>query len=177
MTIEELKRKVKDKQINLNSVLSINEIDAFETKHNVVLPKEYKDFLLNIGNGGDGPPEYKLLHLGKAASDAYEHEKEIWEDFIYINKEFPYTESWCWEGEDDQESRAFAKKVEEAYFGSIMLGTDGCGMNWLLIVTGKSHGEIWQLTDVGVFSCEPKVNFIEWYDHWLENGENVNYFQ
>lgn len=176
MSIESLKKKIEARRLNFKPVLPESEIVAFETGHGVVLPKEYRDFLLNVGNGGDGPPLYNIPSLGKAPNDAYEHEREVWEDFIKIDREFPFTETWIWENEQDQASESFEKKVESAYYGSIALGTDGCGMNWLLIVTGKSRGEIWQLTDVGIGRCEPKLNFIEWYEHWLENGDDVNYF-
>lgn len=176
MVIENLRKKIEAEHLALNPTLSESEIIAFETKHKVFLPKDYRDFLLTIGNGGDGPPHYKLLSLGKITADAYENEREIWEDLIYVNNEFPFTESWCWEVEDNQESDEFKQKLESAYFGSIMLGTDGCGMNWILIVTGKSRGEIWQIADAGIVHCEPKMNFAEWYDYWLENGEDANYF-
>jgi hypothetical protein len=173
MEIDNLRKKIESKKLNFNSTLSESEIIAFESNHRVSLPEDYRNFLLKIGNGGDGPPYYKWLPLGKASGDSNEIEKEIWEGFIYINKEFPYSESWCWE---DQESEDFEKKIESAYFGSVMLGTDGCGMNWLLIVTGESHGEIWQISDAGIIRCEPKMNFTEWYEYWLENEENTNYF-
>ncbi len=33
--------------------------------------------------------------------------------------------------------------------GSIVLGTDGCGMYWHLIVTGEHRGQVWSIGGVG----------------------------
>ncbi|MHC5613600.1 MAG: SMI1/KNR4 family protein [Nostoc sp.] len=35
--------------------LSNKDIQVFESRHNITLPSEYRDFLLEVGNGGTGP--------------------------------------------------------------------------------------------------------------------------
>jgi hypothetical protein len=40
----------------LNASLKPEEVAAFEERHNVCLPEDYKDFILNVGNGGTLSP-------------------------------------------------------------------------------------------------------------------------
>ncbi len=41
-------------QYKLNSCLLEADIKLLEIKHNITLPKEYRQFLLEVGNGGAG---------------------------------------------------------------------------------------------------------------------------
>ena len=51
----------------------------------------------------------------------------------------------------------------------MVLGHDGCGLFWLLIVNGSEKGKIWQTSDMGIQPCAPSLTFTEWYENWL-NG-------
>ncbi|MFI6550011.1 hypothetical protein ACIBO9_42905 [Streptomyces prunicolor] len=62
--------------------------------------------------------------------------------------------------------------------GSIVLGTDGCAMNWHLVVTGPQRGRIWHVTDVGAmpFGAEfgfttSAPGFAGWVAHWAAGKE------
>jgi hypothetical protein len=151
----------------INTPLSEDEVFAFETKQEISLPVEYRDFLLKVGDGGDGPPEYGLLRLG-------EIRKNHVPDYLLegykgrLQQPFPFTESWVWEGEE--ELKGFEEKLKGTEFGCLVLGTDGCGMFWLLIVTGESRGQIWQTSDVGLQPCLPNLTFTQWYKNWLEGN-------
>src|SRR5947209_1602571 len=50
----------------VNPVLSEEELVAFERKHRITLPEEYRTFLLEVGNGGLGPGD-GLSALDEAA--------------------------------------------------------------------------------------------------------------
>lgn len=69
---------------------------------------------------------------------------------------FPLTGTWLW-GEDAgpyEDPDAVIEQV--ARHGSIMLGTDGCGMDWHLIVTGPHRGHLWQITGEEGFRSGPR---------------------
>jgi len=152
----------------LGNVLSATQIKEFEEEHKISLPSDYKEFLMEVGNGGDGPPEYGLLKLG-------EIKKHNIPDYLLegykerLKKPFPLTEHWIWEGMEDEPG--FGEKLRETENGSLALGHDGCGMFWLLIVTGQEKGKIWQTTDVGICPCSPSLTFTLWYEKWL-SGKN-----
>jgi len=49
---------------NLNSPLSLIEIENFESKYNISLPIDYKYFITEVGNGVAGP-YYGLFRFGE----------------------------------------------------------------------------------------------------------------
>src|SRR5262245_26584807 len=65
----------------LNPVLSEEELVAFERKHRITLPEEYRTFLREVGNGGLGPGD-GLSPLAEAA------EKSPSRD---LDKPFPFS--------------------------------------------------------------------------------------
>ncbi|MFE6225561.1 hypothetical protein [Streptomyces sp. NPDC057854] len=55
--------------------------------------------------------------------------------------------------------------------GSLLLGTDGCGMDWHLIVTGPQRGHVWLIDEIGAIpfgtSLMPGTpGFTRWAAHW-----------
>ncbi len=60
---EEIISQLKMSDNSLNHVLTETEVASFEKEHEISLPSDYRNFLLTVGNGGDGPPEYGLLKI------------------------------------------------------------------------------------------------------------------
>lgn len=61
--------------------------------------------------------------------------------------------------------------------GSLVLGTEGCGMYWHLIVTGPHRGHVWDISGEGAspFGAEfghttGRSGFAGWVEHWA--GDN-----
>jgi len=161
LAFERLLAKVKNRGRKLAPILSAPQIESFERTNGVSLPPDYREFLLRVGNGGDGPPTYGLCPLGTKPSDF---------DFAApdFSKPFPFTQSWIWE---DGDVSAEGGK-EDVYRGVLILGTDGCGQYWALIVCGPEFGRIWMLADVGITPVIPGMTFSEWYEAWLDGRKN-----
>ncbi len=51
----------------------------------------------------------------------------------------------------------------------------GCSMTWNLIILGKEKGQMWFFTDVGILPCCPKMSFLDWFEFWLDGGEDYFY--
>ncbi|WP_406369691.1 hypothetical protein [Streptomyces sp. NBC_01550] len=67
-----------------------------------------------------------------------------------------------WEDDSDQFEDA-DEILEQVYnHGSIVLGTDGCAMNWHLIVTGPHRGHVWLITDVGAVPFGEQFGYTTW---------------
>lgn len=95
---------------------------------------------------------------------------------------FPLTEAWLWEEDPEPPGIADAEVdedelVERVYsHGSIVLGTDGCAMNWHLVVSGPHRGHVWLTSDVGAmpFGAEfghtaGAPGFAGWVRYWAAN--------
>lgn len=163
-TIERIKTKVASNGINLGAPLPEKSIAEFERELAIVLPNGYRQFLLHIGNGGDGPPHYGMLSLGLNAIDDIPASDIL----PNIGRPFPFTEYWVWEGEDTVDEARYA----QTFHGSLNLGTDGCAMYWLLIVNGSERGQIWNWTDVGIQPLAPARDFLSWYEYWLDGRDD-----
>ena len=141
---------------------------AFESEHNITLPEPYRTFVAEIANGCEsGPPEYGLVPLSMLADPAESQERKL-------DKPFPLTTgSWqLWEdSRPDEELEALFSSVKD--HGSIMLGNDGCGMFWHLIVTGEHRGHVWLIVEEGAVPfgapfdfTTGDVGFAGWLLHW-----------
>ncbi len=155
-----------NKGCNLNHCLLEGEIVNFENAYEIVLPEGYREYLKQIGNGGEGPPEYGISRLGEVASDMSSFQKENWTSLDNASKEFPFTKPWIW----DAEEISTEGTEDDVDYGSIYIGNDGCGMYWHLIVSGKETGNMWLFTGEGIAHTEPKLDFLSWLEVWL-NGE------
>ena len=163
---EIIDRLISRKPENLGPTLAIDEIEDFESRAKITLPDDYRLFLLNVGNGGEGPPEYGLLKLG-------EINKNDVPDYLNcgygdrLSTPFEFTEPYIWDGQEEEPG--YLEKTNKAEFGCLALGHDGCGMFWLLVVNGEEKGKVWQITDMGIVPCAPPLTFTQWYENWL-NG-------
>ncbi|MGQ4713987.1 SMI1/KNR4 family protein [Streptomyces anulatus] len=152
-------------------------VRSFETEHGIVLPEPYRTCVAEICDGlRAGPPDYGLLPFAKTPSDWGSDRPER-----LLAEPFPLTEAWLWEADDDGAAlseQEFDDRVESVFdHGSLVLGTDGCGMYWHLIVTGPQRGHVWLIDENGAIpfgtrsdaSLMPGVpGFAGWVAHWAQ---------
>jgi len=140
------------------------DIRAFEIRHRIELPEGYRRFLAVVGNGGVGPPAYRLMRLGEIPNHMCPEFERDWRELPHITEPFPHTATWVWEDEEYNQTRQDA-----ARHGTLNLGHDGCGLYWLLVVTGTQRGQVWALADVGVCPQSPGRDFLQWIEAWLDH--------
>ncbi|MGY3848311.1 SMI1/KNR4 family protein [Streptomyces hydrogenans] len=149
-------------------------VRSFEAEHGVVLPEPYRTFVAEVGDGlRAGPPYYGLLPLAQTPPDwgAVRPERRLAEPF-------PLTEAWVWEDDEDPAlpEEEFEARTSAVFdHGSLLLGTDGCGMYWHLVVTGPQRGHVWQIAGEGALPfgshvADPPMpgtpGFTGWVTHW-----------
>ncbi|MEV6929773.1 SMI1/KNR4 family protein [Dactylosporangium sp. NPDC051485] len=151
------------------SALGWSGVYAFEAEHGIVLPEPYRTLVAEITDGSfSGPPDYGLLSVAEVPDD--------WGDdrlARILSLDFPLTEAWLWE-EDPRPYEELQPLLDPVFYhGSIVLGTDGCGMYWHLIVTGPHRGHIWNISGEGAvpFGAEfghttGTSGFLGWVRHW-----------
>ena len=184
-------------QYQLNPPLSSEVVNAFEQKHGITLPEDYRHFVTTIGNGGAGP-FYGLFPFGE------EETGRRWEDVDAIGtlaEPFPYIEAWnlpkeFWSKEPDpppgtpleEEDRMMAawdQELIEQYWnpqvmnGAIPICDRGCGLSQWLIVNGPQRGYVWNDDRADHAGISPlrdpdgkQMTFTDWYLNWLENAED-----
>ncbi|MFH9733917.1 SMI1/KNR4 family protein [Streptomyces sp. NPDC017260] len=140
-----------------HSPLGWEELRAWERRHKVVLPEPYRTFVAEIANGtGDGPPEEGGLVALGAKPDSW----TVWEADWWPSSQpfdgaaarvpaqpFPLEEVWEWEYDYYDDALHSAPLHQTYQHGSVLLGTDGPGEYWLLVVTGPQRGRVWWLRD------------------------------
>jgi hypothetical protein len=152
--------------LTLGPPLPAGEIRAFESAYGVLLPEEYRAFVEKVGNGGLGPPNLGMVPLGAVARGAGA------EALAGLRRPFPLTEYWVWEGEEPLSPEKIALRERVFTDGSLVLGEDGCGMFWHLVVTGPERGQMWHIADQGAQPCAPRRTFLSWYEYWLDGHDD-----
>jgi hypothetical protein len=120
-------------------------VHRFEREHGVLLPEPYRTFVADICNGYRlGPPHYGMTALGDLPSDWGANRPPR-----ILARPFPLTAEWFWGAEENPPADLDVQLAPVFNDGSIVLGTDGCGMYWHLIVTGDHRGHVWIIDDNG----------------------------
>ncbi|MBD0676530.1 SMI1/KNR4 family protein [Streptomyces sp. CBMA156] len=151
------------------SALGWEAVGAFEAEHGVVLPEPYRTFVAEIADGSrSGPPDFGLVGLAEMPGDWGDGRPER-----HLSRPFPLTSRWLWE-DDPRPSEEIDPILEQVFsHGSIVLGTDGCGMYWHLIVTGPHRGHVWNISGEGAVPFGSEFGFTTaesgfggWVKHW-----------
>lgn len=186
-------------QYQFKPCLSNKDIQVFESRYNIELPSEYKNFLLEIGNGGAGPG-YGLSGLSGIESEDVIPEKVYRENYEILSKPFPLTEAWNDLDLIVKDNTDFVTN-NDAYFddkfihGTLTITNYGCGIYGMLVITGEQPGKIWiddRTNDNGIYPAslsfchafhdtdpddshpnndeEQPLSFYEWYEDWLNRS-------
>ncbi len=162
MDIDELKNAMEEKGHKSNAPATEEEIKAFEEKHGIELPSEYREYLLKIGNGGDGPPDFGIVPLGFVPEDVGMMSKKAWTALVRIKEPFPFDGHTEMEWTDDNIDELW----DQCISGNILLGAGHWNVVWHLIITGSKRGEVWMS---GEDDWYPDAkSFSEWLDAWLK---------
>ena len=161
----------------LNPPLQLAQIEAFEAEYGVLLPAEYRAFLMKIGDGGAGPYD-GLPRLNEAPRTALE-------------TPFPHRDFFDVSDDENLPDDAYGNQW---IAGALTLSDQGCGMHDLLVISGAETGQMWQddrsngfgifplarnreelgesQEDVTPFTIAEKrkerLSFLDWYEWWLD---------
>ena len=176
----------------LRDPLSESFVADFERIHRCTLPYEYRSFLLQVGDGGDGPGVL-MRQLGAPFEDSNPWEQgEMYggplEPNIRLDEEFPYVDAVpadpaflaALEADVFPEEFIVDHADEEplGYPGSLYLFDRGAALWDMLIVTGPSRGEMWADRGADGEGCMPithdgrRVGFAAHYCAWLRGRDS-----
>ncbi|MEM7333819.1 MAG: SMI1/KNR4 family protein [Chloroflexota bacterium] len=166
----------------LNPCKTERGIKSFEDEYKICLPEGYRQFLLEIGNGGVGP-YYGLQPLEDSLFSDLDFKQD--DDLLNPTRPFLMTESWnmIFDGDIAKNFEAF-KAFENTYFenrwvdGLLRICNYGCGVSMNLVVNGDEYGHIWvddRGNDGGIypdpfFGQSGRTLFLDWYILWLNQS-------
>ncbi|NQF15709.1 SMI1/KNR4 family protein [Brevibacillus sp. HB1.3] len=159
----------------LNERLTLEQIEQFESSAHIVLPQDYKDFLLYIGNGGKHAKQFPL---------SLSHAKGCLEESLrktvgleYMSLPFSLDKcNRCFdddldETEDDtitDDDVGYDQMITEALHGTITVHNDGCGYFIVMIVSGELAGKLYYIdTCNGQGTRFVSDSFAAYYLKWL----------
>ncbi len=155
-------------EYSANPVLTPQEVASFEKKHSCRLPEGYREFLLQVGDGGAGPV-WGLSRLGEHFS-SYDHQEECFIDDVDLSLPFPHLEPWN-DGDCPDDGAYFS---EAHVAGSLMILDRGCALSARLVLNGPCRGEIWNDDRTDRKGIHPhlapdgsRYQFLPWYLDWL----------
>jgi hypothetical protein len=129
--------------------ISESRLAEIEAAGQVRLPEDYRDFLLEFGDGGAGP-YYGLVALDQPAQLAQ-------------------LAGACQLGEH------VAAAPATPWCGVVTLGHLGCGYLVYLVLSGPRRGQVWlDASAAGVMTCIAP-HFIAYYSDWLEAREHAEW--
>jgi len=182
--IDSIKNKIeklnsqKPETVILKPVISLEQVKAFEEKYQITLPKDYVEFITQIGDGATIQSEtfgkQQITSLRRYEREGYPLDK--------IGQPFQLTKGWMpWWG-DDIEGMEDMDDVDEDTMDELIEAQmdmiDTCGhivimdedaddfAQWILIVKGPRAGEVWCILDSGVQRLI-KCGFLRWLDLYL----------
>lgn len=165
----------------LEPVLEERTVAAFESRHGIALPADYREFVTRVGNGGAGP-FYGVFRLGEM-DDGHGHAP--WNSGEFVGDPrlpFPHREAWnlgprelenLQDADDDEELlQAYWRPVD----GAVPLCHQGCALRDWLVVTGPEAGRVWHDATAEYGGWTPLVeepsgahlSFEAWYLRWLD---------
>jgi SMI1/KNR4 family protein SUKH-1 len=157
-------------------------VAAFERKHSIRLPADYRAFLAELGNGGAGP-YYGVFRLGEMDDNFDCKPWEVGELVGAPAKSFPHKEQWNLSADeleriqdsddDDEILRTYWTPVE----GAIPLCHRGCALRDWLAVSGPEAGHVWHDATADFAGWSPHalpggghMTFADWYVAWLDKA-------
>ncbi|MCO6459496.1 MAG: SMI1/KNR4 family protein [Pirellulaceae bacterium] len=140
----------------LNPPLSEADVHRFEQQHGVQLPQQYREFVLTVGDGGAGPG-YGLSRLSGC--------------WIRGALRSPFLPASDANGIGAVDREPDGASASNRYDGCMAIGHQGCGVWYLLVVTGPHSNEVWEDLSVEDRGFSPtRRGYFEWYEGWLDGA-------
>ncbi|HEY6971910.1 MAG TPA: SMI1/KNR4 family protein, partial [Candidatus Angelobacter sp.] len=139
----------------LNPPLPESKVAAFEQRHSIVLPADYRYFITRVANGGAGP-FYGVFRLGEMDEKPWREGEGL---VGVLSQPFPHREAWndlsgmppneLYDSDEDEAERqriAFEKNYYDNKWvnGAIPICHEGCAIRIWLVVTGEEAGHLWE---------------------------------
>lgn len=175
-------KSIVPKEVFINPTISEDEVSEIEKRNKIILPKDYREFIIKIGNGCIGPRQ-GLLSLQESMFDFKLRDNPA----INLSKPFPYNEKWNedewidaidWDGGERPDDEVLEKYMSTNHItGCLQICHIGHGATYLLVVNGEEYGNMWLDGRIDYGGLKPllnekeeRVSFISWFAEWLDES-------
>ena len=175
-------KSIVPKEVFINPTISEDEVSEIEKRNNIILPKDYREFIIKIGNGCIGPRQ-GLLSLQESMFDFKLRDNPA----INLSKPFPYNKKWNedewidaidWDGGERPDDEVLEKYMSTNHItGCLQICHIGHGATYLLVVNGEEYGNMWLDGRIDYGGLKPllnekgeRVSFISWFTEWLDEA-------
>jgi hypothetical protein len=167
----------------MNQPISLADLTSFEEQYSIQLPEDYRQFLLQVGNGGAGP-YYGLLPLERWYDYSDPFGNSSLEEVINLIHLDPvaHFSGDCTAEPDPVTGYGVDPGNEFPEFwsgGTIALCNQGCNYKSSLVVNGKYRGRVVYSGMMGEPYYMPDACFLDWYERWLDetlSGKRIGWF-
>lgn len=164
----------------LGKTIGNDDIVSFEKDFNLVLPEDYKAFLVHIGNGGisyensAAGPGYGIYPFGENVNEflyenASQYLKEDCKIYPKMSDEFWNTLNQNLEENEDLADEDYELELSKIFSGLLPIGSQGCSYYHALVLNGEFKGRVVNVDSdrqKPYFAFEP--DFMHWYERWLD---------
>ncbi|MDH7911542.1 SMI1/KNR4 family protein [Winogradskyella sp. SYSU M77433] len=138
--------KYSNQKCNFNKMVNEKEVLKFENKFDLKLPKDYRDFIIQVGNGGF--MNLNFLNINHyihrvSKSDRISEKFPLKKALIDINENEDLEEHVNIGDYDFLRLQELNFDFDELYNGQIILKNTGCGNYIFLVIKGAEYGNVW----------------------------------
>lgn len=173
--------KIRRARLRIRQPIEESEVAQFESESGVLIPADYRDFLINVANGGTEP--CRLVPLAKWCSCYWIDDPKpnmVAEPCVVTPDAYDQGEDWLAKTNvPDWESR-WDRNDWDPMFGTIAIAEIGCGLFFSMIMTGPCRGRIFSWGDHALHPpyVYPEPSFADWLEKRLDAtlaGEPVHF--
>lgn len=147
--IEQLKVRVEQSDIRMRPPTTIAKVRDFESQAGIVLPRDYVDFILRIGNGAFVPNQLVPLERWFECYwiDAPKLDVALSQGCIVTPDAEQHGEQWIDAQNVARWEERFDDNEWDPMFGSIAISPIGCGLYYSMVVDGPYKGRVFTYGD------------------------------
>ena len=145
--IDRLAAKVRNAKLSLRHPIDLASVEKFETVAGVRIPEDYRDFLLEIANGGT--KHCRMVPLSDwCASYWIDAQPEMAaRPCILTPDAYGQGVNWLEMANVPDWERRWEKGEWDPMFGTIAIAEIGCGLFFSMVMTGPHRGKIFSWGD------------------------------
>ena len=163
--------KIQRARLRVKPPIAETEVTKFEVEAGVLIPQDYRSFLINVANGGIEP--CRLVSLSDWCASYWidgPKPQMVAEPCIITPDAYDQGEHWLDAANVPNWRTRWDSNEWDPMFGTIAIAEIGCGLYFSMIMTGAFRGRIFSWGDHALNPpfVYPEQSFAEWFGKCLD---------